>query len=439
MNLSRWIGRIGRTLIGSGVLILLFVAYQLWGTSLQESRAQRELGSDFETTLNEALGDGAAAISLDGVELPTALDESALAEVTPAASVGGGSGGTGDTTGDSGGTDDARAELASGNLASTRVLDTSGLPGTVRNTDVPPPPTAPEGEAVARIVIPRIDLDKTVVEGVTTSALKKGPGHYPGTPLPGQPGNAAIAGHRTTYGAPFGDLDKLEENDLIYVTTVQGSFAYRVTDTLIVSPRDVWVLDPTDDNRLTLTTCHPKWTARQRMIVVAELVGEPATFNPDALFTGGTSSGARADNPDDPTFNSGGDTGQAAPATTTPGASTSTTAATPATSTPTASTAPTTSAAPTNADGGSGDDPRRAVVAAGSDTLEGADAGLAGRSESIVPAVIWGLLAAAVALGIWLLSERWRRWPAYLLGAPVFLVVLFVFFENISLLLPANV
>ncbi len=415
------------------MLILLFVAYQLWGTSLQESRAQRELGSDFEATLNDALGEQAAAISLDDVELPTALDSSATAEVTPAASVAGVSGN--DSGGDPGNdpgrgtSDDPRADLASGNLGSTRVLDTSGLPGTVRNTNVPPPPPAPEGAAVARIVIPRLDLDKTVVEGVTTSALKKGPGHYPGTPLPGQPGNAAIAGHRTTYGAPFGDLDKLQENDLIYVTTVQGSFAYRVTDTLIVSPRDIWVLDPTEDNRLTLTTCHPKWTARQRLIVVAELVGEPATFNPDALFTGGASSGAGADSPDDPTFDSGGDPVQSPPTT---GADT-TTPAGPTTSSPTETSVPTTVVAAPGAD------PQRAVVAAPAEVLEGADAGLAGKSESIVPAVIWGLLAAAVALGVWLLAERWRRWPAYLLGAPVFLVVLFIFFENFSSLLPANV
>ncbi len=413
------------------MLILLFVAYQLWGTSLQESRAQQELGSDFQSTLNDALGEEAAAISLDDVELPTALDRSAISEVTPAASVGDGADGAADPS------DDPRAEVASGNLSDTRVLDTSGLPGTVRNTNVPPPPTAPEGEAVARIVIPRLDLDKTVVEGVTTSALKKGPGHYPGTPLPGQPGNAAIAGHRTTYGAPFGDLDKLEQNDLIYVTTVQGSFAYRVTDTLIVSPRDVWVLDPTDDNRLTLTTCHPKWTARQRMIVVAELVGEPALFNPDTLFSGGTSSGAGADNPDDPTFNSGGDPAPApapSPSSTIEVGTDSPTSAAP-TTLPTGG-EPTTA---TTIAAESGTDPRRAVVAVPGGTIEGADAGLAGTSESIVPAVIWGLLAAAVALGVWLLSERWRRWPAYLLGAPVFLVVLFIFFENFSALLPANV
>ena len=112
------------------------------------------------------------------------------------------------------------------------------------------PPSAPnpaESDAVGHLVIPKIGVDVFVIQGTDDSDLRKGPGHYPATPFPGQRGNAAIAGHRTTYGAPFGDLDGLEVGDTIQITTLQGSFDYRVYDTLIVSPTDSEVLeaDPT--------------------------------------------------------------------------------------------------------------------------------------------------------------------------------------------------
>lgn len=128
------------------------------------------------------------------------------------------------------------------------------------------------------------------VEGVSVSDLKEGPGHYPETPLPGQAGNSAIAGHRTTYGAPFGNVDQLQPGDEIAVTTVQGTFTYLVRQTEIVSPSQVEVLgsdhwdfdgDPaTVENALTLTACHPKYSARQRIIIAAELVGDPAPETP---------------------------------------------------------------------------------------------------------------------------------------------------------------
>jgi sortase A len=105
------------------------------------------------------------------------------------------------------------------------------------------------------------------------SDLRQGPGHYPQTPLPGEAGNAAIAGHRTTYSAPFGDLDQLGEGDLIRITTVRGTVSYRMYDHLVVQPTDVYVLDP-DPNRtatLTLTTCDPKFSAAHRLIIRAEL------------------------------------------------------------------------------------------------------------------------------------------------------------------------
>jgi sortase A len=140
---------------------------------------------------------------------------------------------------------------------------------------------------VAHIVIPKIGVDKIVVEGVSLADLKRGPGHFPGSPLPGQQGNAAIAGHRTTYGAPFNRLDELDEGDEIRVTTLQGTFRYEVADTegdgngwFAVQPEQVEVLDDAGDDRLTLAACHPKYSARERIIVVAKLTVEPLPAPP---------------------------------------------------------------------------------------------------------------------------------------------------------------
>ena len=140
-------------------------------------------------------------------------------------------------------------------------------------------------------MIPAIGVDWTYVEGVSVGDLKKGPGHYPETPWPGQKGNAALAGHRTTYGQPFHDLDQLEPGDEVVVTTIQGRFVYEVRETMIVPPEQVEVLgadfwdfddDPaTSDNTLTLTACHPKYSAAERIVVAAELQGGPAPLTPD--------------------------------------------------------------------------------------------------------------------------------------------------------------
>ncbi len=150
MRLARVLGAVGRICITAGVLILLFVAYQLWGTGIRTAQAQNRLEDDFEAVLQAA-----------EEEPPTST-------------------------------------------TTTR----PGQPETV-----PTVPRVPDGEATARIQIPAIGLDKIVVEGVSLADLKKGPGHYPETPLPGQEGNAAIAGHRTTYGAPFHRLDELDAGE----------------------------------------------------------------------------------------------------------------------------------------------------------------------------------------------------------------------------------
>jgi sortase A len=129
-------------------------------------------------------------------------------------------------------------------------------------------------------------LNAIVVQGTSTSDLRLGPGHYPGTPLPGQPGNSAIAGHRTTYGAPFYALDELHAGDPVFVTTTQGRFCYQVTRNLVVNPSDVAVVAQTSTPELTLTTCNPRFSATSRLVVQASLV-TPAAAVPEHLSLAG--------------------------------------------------------------------------------------------------------------------------------------------------------
>jgi sortase A len=130
-----------------------------------------------------------------------------------------------------------------------------------------------KGDAIARIEIPAIGVSDYVVEGTDTASLRKGPGHYPETPLPGDPGTAAIAGHRTTYGAPFRDIDDLRRGQRIVVDMPDGRFLYRVERTTIVDDSDRSVLEPVGYRRLLLSACHPLYSAAQRVIVFARQVG----------------------------------------------------------------------------------------------------------------------------------------------------------------------
>jgi sortase A len=139
----------------------------------------------------------------------------------------------------------------------------------------------PLGSGVAVIRIPRFGRNwaKVVVEGVGVGDLKRGPGHYPGTQLPGQLGNFVVSGHRTTYGAPFNRVDELKQGDAIVVETRTTWYTYRVTTTEIVPPTAIEVTYPVPKNRgakptlarITLTSCHPKYSARQRYIVFGQL------------------------------------------------------------------------------------------------------------------------------------------------------------------------
>jgi sortase A len=130
------------------------------------------------------------------------------------------------------------------------------------------------GDSLTRIVIPDLDVDVVVVEGTTASALRAGAGHYPDTPLPCEAGNVAIAGHRTTYGRPFHNVDLLKVGSKITLETPIGSCTYEVSEKPFpVAPNRLDVINTTGpDPTLTLTTCHPKGSARQRLIVKAKLI-----------------------------------------------------------------------------------------------------------------------------------------------------------------------
>lgn len=128
------------------------------------------------------------------------------------------------------------------------------------------------GDAIGKLDIPAIGVSEYVVEGTDTGNLRKGPGHYPETPLPGEPGTVAVAGHRTTYGAPFRDLDDVKPGNEIIFDTPFGRFIYRVEDTKIVDDQDLSVLEPVGYKRLMLSACHPLYSAAQRIIVFAKQV-----------------------------------------------------------------------------------------------------------------------------------------------------------------------
>ncbi|MDQ2678100.1 MAG: class E sortase [Actinomycetota bacterium] len=224
--LGKILGGLGKVLIAAGLLVLGFVGYQLWGTGLETSRGQSEL------TEQLAIDVGDPAVDDADIDLDTLSDQ--LAKVD--------------------------------------------------SQTAPPTAPPPEGEPVGIISIPKIGVGNVIVEGVSKADLKKGPGHYPGTPLPGQKGNSGIAGHRTTYGAPFNRIDELNPGDEIRIATPQGEFTYEVIPApgqttqawYAVAPSDVGVLADVGDNRITLTACHPKYSARQRIIVHAVLSTPPA-------------------------------------------------------------------------------------------------------------------------------------------------------------------
>lgn len=207
MRLATALRGIGQTFITAGVVILLFVAYELWFTGFETAREQKRLTSAIEEEWRHGAG----------------------SYTSPA--------------------------------------------------DLLKP--IPIGSGVAVMRVPRFGRDwaKVIVEGVRLSDLKDGPGHYPGTQLPGQVGNFVVSGHRTTYGAPFNRVDELKAGDAIVIETRDTWYTYLVTTAEIVRPTAIDVTYPVPHAKdekpklamITLTSCHPKYSARQRIIVYGAL------------------------------------------------------------------------------------------------------------------------------------------------------------------------
>jgi sortase A len=316
----RAIAGIGRTLVTLGLLILLFVVYQLWGTGIFTARAQERLKSDFQKHIAQVdEGDTVGPV-------PTTVRKPGQPSTT------------------------------------TTTLKLSGA--------VPSLPTAADGKVEGLITIPKIGAYYAYVEGTSRDDLKEGPGHYPGTPLPGTIGNAGIAGHRTTYLHPFADIDKLVPGDDIFIQTVQGkTFDYQMYQQLTVKPTDVWVVNNTPDAELTLTACTPKGSASHRLVVKARLVASKSAK---------------------------------------PGV---------------------TKQRPATAAG---------TVGKSRTASEGLGESLSGQTRSLVPSVIWGIIAALVGAVWWWGFRRWRHPYTWIIGVLPFLIALFPFYVYLERALPAG-
>ncbi len=215
-----------------GILILLFVVYQLWGTGIFTARAQENLRSQFKKELQQ-----------DNTDNPVI--------------------GSSTTT------------------TTKRATPTVTTPTVPHDGIRPSPPIPADGKVEGTITIPGVLGTMAFVEGTTRDDLKEGPGHYAGTPMPGTLGNAAIAGHRTTYLHPFWGVDKMKPGDDIIIRTIAGTFVYKMTQQLIVQPTDLAVVADTPDAELTLTSCNPKGSAAQRIVIKAKLDVEKSS--PPAL------------------------------------------------------------------------------------------------------------------------------------------------------------
>lgn len=335
-----FLGRLGSGLIILGVLMFLFVGYQLWGTGIEESQSQNKLEKNFAQI----------------VVPPTA----STAPPTDATSL-------------------------------------------VPTTAPPDPITVTEGDPLALIEMPTIGVTKYVVAGVETADLKKGPGHYPDTAMPGELGNVAIAGHRTTYGEPFRHLDDLVIGDPIIITDLFGrSFTYLVSNQQIVGASDSWVVATTDTTRsvLTLTTCHPEFSAKQRLIISAELdlSTSEVAINPAATYR---------------------------------------------------STSPTTPPEVTSLVIGENSSVEESLPITESETSTidrelptSADAlsrGWFSDPSAIPQTILWALLELIVLLGSWQVAKKYRnRIIGMALGFVPFILVLYFVFQNFNRLLPPN-
>ena len=403
-----YVGTIGKVLIATGLLMFGFVAYQLWGTGIETARAQNRLEDRFESILADA--------AAEDDEAPPATDTTSTE--TPAT--------VAPTT---------APTIVAGDVA-------SGVPVAVDLSDVAveqdPIPQPFRGEPLLRLEIPEIGRDDIVVPGVSLDDLKDGPGHYPDTPLPGQLGNAAIAGHRTTYGAPFFDVDQLEPGDEIITTLLNGDrFVYEVTFIEVVSASDYWVVTTRDPDiaELTLTSCHPKYTARDRIVVHSVLnpekssnVGFPTFYTLEDDEDGDEIAG------DDPVIDADieitepdsalGDLDD------------------PSTDDTTDDTTDETS----DDDAGPGatadddDDDTDAPAAADGDPVDAFSQGWFDDRAAFPQIALWALALTIISLLGYQISKRYRRWSVGILAGIVpFVVALYFFYQNVNRLLPPGI
>jgi sortase A len=243
----------GELLVTAGLVVAMFVVYQIWITDVFQARTQDRLRRELARTWAAPAAVPTPPPVADAAPPPAA---SAPARTPPA-------------------TTPPPRTPAAGAGAQT------GL-----------------GRGMAVLHIPRFGADyaPVVVEGVSVADLKLGPGHYPGTALPGQVGNFVVSGHRTTYGGPFGRLDELRPGDPIVVEIRNSYFTYLVTRSKVVAPNRTDVVLPVPEkfgvvptkSALTFTTCHPRYSAASRLVVFAEL-GEttPKSAGRPAALAGG--------------------------------------------------------------------------------------------------------------------------------------------------------
>jgi sortase A len=255
--IRRVIAGFGRSLISLGVLLLLFVAYQLWGTGIAQARLQNRATQEFEQQL--------AALQTGG-DLPIS-DDTAIQAIPTEPPV--------ETTKPGPGPASPKPKpTTKPKLAVTATT----LPQVRAGRSKMQRPK--EGKSLGKIVIKRINMKQLVVEGSDKESLKTGPGHYTSTPLPGQPGNVAIACHRTTYGAPCFNLHLVRPGDEILIQTLQGKYRYVAEKQWTVKPKgpeaQAVLKNTPGENVLTLTTCEPQYSAKLRRILRARLVGPAA-------------------------------------------------------------------------------------------------------------------------------------------------------------------
>ena len=372
---------VGRALVTAGLLMLGFVGYQLWGTGLSTAAAQADLKAQFAASLQTTTTE----VTIVTTEVPVTSVTTTSAPIPD---------------------------------SSTTTLAPEPTGPTTTEVERQVIPEFSSGDVVAQLVIPSIDVDFFVVSGVGVEELRLGPGHFTDTPLPGQLGNSAIAGHRTTYGQPFHDLDQLAAGDDIVITTAFGTYTYEVRDLKVVEPTDYGVVSTTDPNiaMLTLTTCHPKWSAAQRLIVSAEL----NKLESDRVL------------PTEVDANETTEESTTAPAPSESSTSTSTATTLPTdTSTTTAETLEAESSEPASTP----DEP-----SAGTSQSERAfSAGWFHDSTALIQALIWTAVLIALRVAVTQVSARRKSWwPMLPISLAPAVIGLYFFYVNVNNLVPPN-